>query len=91
MNVSEVRDQLADLVNRVAYGRERITIARRGRRVAALVSAEDLDLLERLEDVADLRAVADALADPQNQEPPVPWEELEAELDRRRSRRRLPV
>ncbi|HEX9560795.1 MAG TPA: type II toxin-antitoxin system Phd/YefM family antitoxin, partial [Candidatus Dormibacteraeota bacterium] len=48
--VSEAREQLADLVNRVAYRRERITLGRRGKKIAAIVSAEDLDLLEALED-----------------------------------------
>ncbi len=42
--VSEAREQLADLVNRVAYRRERITLGRRGKKIAAIVSAEDLDL-----------------------------------------------
>lgn len=64
--VSEAREQLADLVNRVAYRRERITLGRRGKKIAAIVSAEDLELLEALEDAADLRLIAEALADPTN-------------------------
>jgi prevent-host-death family protein len=43
--VSEAREQLADLVNRAAYRRERITLGRHGKKIAAIVSAEDLELL----------------------------------------------
>jgi len=81
--VSEAREQLADLVNRVAYRREHITLGRRGKKIAAIVSAEDLDLLEALEDAADLRLIAEALADPANKRPPIPWSVLEAELAKR--------
>ncbi len=81
--VSEAREQLADLVNRVAYRHERITLGRRGKKIAAIVSAEDLDLLEALEDAADLRLIAEALADPANKRPPIPWSVVEAELAKR--------
>jgi prevent-host-death family protein len=81
--VSEARDQLADLVNRVAYRRERISIGRRGKKIAALVSAEDLELLEALEDAVDLRLIAEALADPINAQPSIPWAVIEAELAKR--------
>jgi prevent-host-death family protein len=46
--VTEARKDLAELVNRVAYGGERIPLSRHGKVVAAIVSADDLDLLERL-------------------------------------------
>ena len=39
-----------DAFNRVAYQRERIRIERRGGKPVFLVSEEDLDLLEKLED-----------------------------------------
>jgi len=81
--VSEAREQLADLVNRVAYRHERITLGRRGKKIAAIVSAEDLELLEALEDAADLRLIAEALADPANKQPPIPWSVIEAELTKR--------
>ncbi|MEW2359286.1 type II toxin-antitoxin system Phd/YefM family antitoxin [Spirillospora sp. NPDC029432] len=46
--VTEARKELADLVNRVAYTGERVALTRRGKVMAALVSAEDLELLESL-------------------------------------------
>ena len=81
--VSKAREQLAELVNRAAYGHERISIGRRGRRVAALVPAEDLELLEALEDAADLRLIDEALANQENAGEAIPWSTIEAELAKR--------
>lgn len=44
--VTEARARLAELVNRVAYGGERIELTRHGKIVAALISADDLARLE---------------------------------------------
>ncbi|MFC5186794.1 type II toxin-antitoxin system Phd/YefM family antitoxin [Actinomadura harenae] len=46
--VTEARAQFADLVNKVAYTGEPVAITRRGRVMAALVSPEDLELLNSL-------------------------------------------
>lgn len=46
--MTEARANLADLINRVAYTGEPIALTRRGRVMAAIVSAEDLELLRRL-------------------------------------------
>jgi prevent-host-death family protein len=45
--VTRARDELAELVNRVAYGHERITLTRHGKVVAGLVPADDLASLEQ--------------------------------------------
>jgi hypothetical protein len=37
---------------------------------------------EDFEDAEDLRAVEEALADPENAGPPIPWEQVKAELAR---------
>lgn len=81
VSVSEAREDFAELVNRAAYAGERIRIYRRGRPVAAIVPIEDADYMERLEDEFDLKAAEEALADPENATH-IPWEEVEAELDR---------
>lgn len=44
--VTQARDQLAELVNRVAYGHERIVLTRHSKPVACLVPPEDLQRLE---------------------------------------------
>lgn len=41
--VTEARAQLADLVNRVAYAGEQVTLTRHGRPVAALVSIQEAE------------------------------------------------
>ncbi len=61
LNASEARSDFADVLNRVAYRGERIVLNRRGKDVAAIVSVEDLKLLEQLEDERDLKAARAAL------------------------------
>jgi prevent-host-death family protein len=46
ISMSEARQQLARLVNRVAYGGERIVLQAHGEPRAALVSIEDLERLQ---------------------------------------------
>ena len=62
--ISEARSQLSDLGNRVALRGERIVIMRRGKGLCALVPVEDLELLELLEDKADLEVLRERLAEP---------------------------
>jgi len=82
VRASIARDSFADTLNRVAYRGERIVLERYGKPVAALVSLDDLDLLERLEDEADVQAVAKA----RRERGSVPYDELrrKAGLKRRR-------
>ena len=48
-SIAEVKRNISTLVNRVAFGGERIILTSRGKPKAALVSIEDLRKLERLE------------------------------------------
>lgn len=61
ITVSELRDDLSTTINRVAFGRERIMLLRQGKAVAALVPPEDLELLERIEDVYWTRRAEEVL------------------------------
>ncbi|MCE5316541.1 MAG: type II toxin-antitoxin system Phd/YefM family antitoxin [Parachlamydia sp.] len=45
---SRARKTLTDLVNQVAYAGKRVALTRKGKRVAAIVSIEDFELLESL-------------------------------------------
>ncbi len=81
VTVSRAQERLAELTDLVQDGHERVILLQHGKPVAALISADDLVLLEQLEHAADLRAVTEALADPENVTPPIRWEELKAELD----------
>src|SRR6516162_10067002 len=58
----KVRQAFAEMMNRVANGRERIVLHRRGKDVAALIPLEDLTLLEALEDRLDVREAEKVLA-----------------------------
>ena len=51
---ARARQSFSDILNRAAYGKERVVIERRGKRLAAVVPLEDLDLLEELENRVDL-------------------------------------
>lgn len=60
LSIANFRNNMADPLNRVAYGGERIILARDGKPTAALVSVDDLKLLEDLENQADLKAALKA-------------------------------
>jgi prevent-host-death family protein len=53
------RNDFSTVVNRAAFGKERVILKRRGKPIAAVVSMEDVKLLQSLEDNLD---IADALA-----------------------------
>lgn len=48
LNVSKAREEFPELVSRAAYGKERTIVSRRGKDLAAVISMDDLRLLERL-------------------------------------------
>ena len=48
--VTQARAELADLINRVVYGGERVVVTRHGKPLVALVSAADLDRLDALDE-----------------------------------------
>src|SRR5258706_9906102 len=78
-----IRDDLANIVNRVAFGGERIILERRGSDVAAIVSMEDLRRLEEAESTYWARQADEALsaARPRGQ-PPIPFYKLERRIER---------
>jgi prevent-host-death family protein len=51
--VTQARAELADLINRVVYGGERVVVTRHGKPLVALVSAADLERLEELAEPAE--------------------------------------
>jgi prevent-host-death family protein len=48
VGIAEVKDGISAIINRVAFGGERIVLTSRGKPKAALVSMEDLQALESL-------------------------------------------
>ena len=76
LEASELRQQIADALNTVAYAGQRIAINRHGKRVAVLVTVEDLAVLEAIEDRVDLAAARKAL----KEKGLIPWAEVKKEL-----------
>jgi prevent-host-death family protein len=76
LSAAEFRASTAKALNRVAFGKERLLLGRRGEPLAALISLEDLELLRSLEDRADLAAMDEAEREGGE---PVPWDALKRE------------
>jgi prevent-host-death family protein len=58
------RKNFADIVNTVAYGKEPVVLTRRGQEIAALISIEELQLLQRIEEHIDIEDAKKALEEP---------------------------
>lgn len=74
---TELRNRGSEAINRVAYAGERVLLQRHGKNVAAIVSIEDLELLQALEDRIDLAAARKAL----RQRGRVAWGKVKADLN----------
>ncbi len=82
MNIAKFRSDMADAINRVAYGSERIILERRGKPAAALVSVDDVELLEAIENEHWVREARKALAEMKRKgEKPIAWKTAKQELD----------
>lgn len=53
--VSKARNEMKDLVNRVAYGKERIYLTSHDKKMVAIVPIEDVEALEAMEASEDIR------------------------------------
>lgn len=60
-SVSQARDGMKEIVNSVAYGKERIYLTSHNKKVVALVPIQDLEILEALENAEDIREAELAL------------------------------
>jgi prevent-host-death family protein len=63
MSLSEARDHWAEVIGRVQFGGERVTIAKRGKPVAVVVSVEDAAFLDEMEDKALAALAMERLAE----------------------------
>jgi prevent-host-death family protein len=69
MLLSKARQDFSATVNRVAYKEDRVILQRNGKDFVAVVPVADLQLLEELEDRADIAAARKA-----RREPGIPWD-----------------
>jgi prevent-host-death family protein len=79
MPITAARDDLSEVVNRVAYSKERICLTRHGKDVACVVSVEEAKLLDLIEERLDLSDALEALREMQ-EHGSVSWTDLKAEL-----------
>lgn len=82
LSVSDARDQLAAIINRAHGDHEPVFLSRRGRRVVAVIDADDLErLMELAEDMADIRAAQESRDEMRRtQTEPTPWDQVKADL-----------
>ena len=64
ITTAEARKDFANIVNTVAYGKEPVVLTRRGQEIAALISIEELRLLQKIEDHIDIEDAKKALEEP---------------------------
>ena len=64
VSTAEARKRLAEIVNKVAYGKQPVILTRRGENIAALISMEELELLQIIEDYIDIEDAKKALEEP---------------------------
>ncbi|MFQ5794744.1 MAG: type II toxin-antitoxin system Phd/YefM family antitoxin [Candidatus Bipolaricaulia bacterium] len=79
VGATALRNQIGDLLARVIYLKERVIIERRDKPVAALISLEDLRVLERFEDERDAALLKAAK---ESSKSLVPFEELVNQYER---------
>jgi prevent-host-death family protein len=75
----EARENLSDLINKAAYGKERIVFTRRGKELAAMVPMDDLELLEEMEDRIDVEEAKKAWKE-QGNRPLIPMAKVKKRL-----------
>lgn len=61
ITTAAARDSFSEVVNRAAFGKERVVLTRHGKPLAAIVPIEDVEALEAIENAHDLAEVRKAL------------------------------
>lgn len=80
VTTAEARKNMAELLNRAAYGGERFVVTRHGKELVAIVPVADATLLEHLRELLERReyeAALQAVAEMGT----VSWDEVRRELD----------
>jgi PHD/YefM family antitoxin component YafN of YafNO toxin-antitoxin module len=81
VSTAVARKRFSDMVNRASYAKERVALTRYGHTLAAIVPAEDLALLEAMEDRIDADDASEALAEMKAKgEKPIPLAKVKKRL-----------
>ena len=78
ISAADARKKFANIINRVAYGKEAFVLTRRGEALAAIVSMEDLKLLQEVEEQMDIDDAWKVRNEPGEN---ISWEKLREELE----------
>lgn len=76
----EAKEDLPELINRVAHNKERIVLTRRDKEVAAIISMEDFALLLSTQNTVDLHDAVEALKEAR-QQGTVSLDQLQTEIE----------
>lgn len=79
MSSSHAREHFPELVSEAAFAKKRFIVTRRGKKLAAIIPIEDLDMIEAIEDRIDLEDAKTALADIK-QRGSTSWKKVKAEF-----------
>lgn len=79
INTADAKEEFTELVNRVAHQKERIILTRRDKEIAAIISIEDLKILEESQNKTDLEEATEALKEARAQGT-LTLEELKTEM-----------
>jgi prevent-host-death family protein len=81
MSLTTARTRLAEAIDTARMQHDPVWLTKHGKRLAAVIDAEDLDrLLQAAEDLDDLRSAQAARAERAAGAEPVPWDEVKADL-----------
>ena len=78
ISTADARKKFANIINRVAYGKESFVLTRRGEPLAAIVSIDDLKLLQEIEEQMDIDDAWKVRNEPGES---ISWEKLRQELE----------
>lgn len=82
INVVEAKNKFSELLGKVAYGKGRFIVERKGKPMVAVVSMEDLKKLEEMEDELDTRLLKAAVS---NSKGSIPLEKVIEEYEKKHS------
>ncbi len=78
ISAADARKKFANIINRVAFGKESFVLTRRGEPLAAIVSIDDLKLLQEIEEQMDIEDAWKVRNEPGEN---ISWEKLREELE----------
>jgi len=80
ITTAEARKQMAELLNRAAYGGERFVVTRHGKELVAIVPLQDVTLLDKLRALLARKDFEAAVAE-MEQAGTRPWDEVRRDLE----------